>query len=921
MASGLVAKKIALFELKPQSLEQQCRLKRKHAIRRKKYRGKERRIVTREGTSMIALSTSDEHLNLLLKDSDEDTCSSSLHYHQSCSSHLSASCSALFDLVSVESSSESGGTADDTTHMEIIPRSKRLIFKSSGTKDNKISKRLNIIDIDIEIKIEQKEQRNGSPVTIDVIPCGGDEYEQFCDSVGKKGFLKSGTIAALPPVAVTTDRIRLTASVDDSTHVTKDHSANYHCTKCSHDATIPANDNNNELLKDGSSNNKDYSKRTNKVTSCSGNDNKGIKNSNNFSPEPLYENIFSFVPPPPVSLGAPPLPPKRLFGDSFTTNYSCLPAAGLSEYKRKTEILDNKTISPTSCAKNSANKDKKAIKSPPLIVPSFAQTEKTELANISSASNCSKKLTMKTTTADDADCRYPKTNKTEYITGHSGNSLSSTIKAVETIPASCPNESTTKAARDSPVVCPHQNDDNKEFSGVSATDHDNDEFVDGEDDEEPYYEDLYDYCNGSEIGNGTGSTNPILELFREQLNSLEQNAEDDVEYCDCSTIMALMKNTDTTTTTENSNKLHNNDQDQHFDTSSLISYEIYDDCFGVETMVSNQKSAAEYKDKNAYRSKPCDISNEDGIECVTKSDNLRKTTTTCRTAGSPTSSHSLTDFFKAKVTKASTPRCWRKVTSSSDLADSGRSGGGDHVVVAKAAYSSSPSLTTESHQQSSSNHLSMLPSLSSSKTKLAESKEITKNNAHREHPYAYDHESAPEESVQKEASQVITENERNVSRTKNMNRTTTNNASPYSYGIFNHNNNGFYTGSKPRFGGRPVIAHPLDANDAEDDQGKNNESDNNVADIYQNSKEQEHRRKRNKKGKRNIHFCIIISWVSYFKVLILNLLCLKKIRDLKLLVFYGHHVQVGKWFHAQFRMNVSVSRVSKNTFCTEIRFS
>lgn len=832
MASGLVAKKIALFELKPENSEHQCRLKRKHAIRRKKYRGKERRIITCKGTSMIALSTSDEHLNLL-KDSDDDTCSLSSHYyHQTCSDQLSASCSALFDLVSLESP-ESCSIFEHSSaqNAQDIPRSKRFIFKSSGSKDKKISNRLNIIDIDIEIKIEQKEQRNSSPLSVDVVSCEMPEYEPLNDEKrATDSIIKSEAIVSLAPsVSLTTETIRLKASLGDCPKEAKNDRSDYHCTKCSHDSPSSANVSNNEPVKHVSIHNKDSEVKANKGHTCDATSEVITRNG---SPEPLYENIFSFVPPPPVTLRVPPLPPRRLFGDSFTTNYSCLPT-DLSKERRNTHNLNNKNI---SSLKNSAasklNEDTNQVKMQTTRLP--VNDHIVEALKIEDTADC---------------CTSSTTNKRRHITDHGGNLLSSATIKPETITCLNLKETTTTTA--AVVTDPldfvlRKSDDELELEG---TNHEND-------DDEPYYEDLYDYYNGSELGNKSDVTNTILGLFRDQLNSLEQNVADEVEYCDCSTILTFMNpeiKRNSTPTNISPNVNCNQIDFQQFlserascqDSLSIRSYAIYDDCVGVEEAVLSNPSVDSEKELTDGNVNQYNISSSDDIvsqpkycssQIPTFASNTN-TATTCQKNGFATNIMS-TDYIKSKITKASTHGCWQKVTSSPV--------GAVTEASQKNPYSSTHPLTSARQASTlSSNLLSMFPSLSTSKTKLVE----PKGEANKEQ---FEQESAEASHVQNgrpssSSTQVIAENERNVSKTTIAETSGANLGSLYSCGLFNTTSyNGIYKCSKPRFGGRPIIAHPLDNEQGYvDNQEKNNDDD---AHICQRSDDAHERNEKGKMG-------------------------------------------------------------------------
>lgn len=765
MASGIVAKKIALFEIKPNSFEQQCRLKRKHAIRRKKYRGKERRVVTHEGTSMIALSTSEEHLNQL-KGSDEDI-PTSIH-HQPCSSQFSASCSALFDLVSVESSSDSGTMIEDKTQMEIIPRSKRVVLKSTSIEN--FSKRLNIIDIDIEIKIEKKEQRSRSP-SIDITSCS-EEYEPLLelDSVPANNFHGSTKSAPGAPVAVTTtDRIRLKASLEDDSNA-EARLANYYCLKCSHSSSADY-----QQINKGSKKNKKNSIKNNKE------DHNGKS-----SPEPLYENVFTCAPPPPVSLGAPPLPPKRLFGDSFTTNYSCLPAA-YSKERKNAQITNNKENDDgTSSTEETSVSFKTKGTAAAFETETTIIKEKNEGENKSSADNdAHNKLTIETTTAGStSDEEIRNTDHVTDLSGAGGN-LGNLLLLATT--RTTKEDTTTN----SDAICL-----------------DNEPLENGDEEEEPFYEDLYDYCNGSENGNNSNNTSaaalidPLLELFRDQLTSLEQNVEDDVEYSDCSTILAKTSTTTTTIDGKINSDLRPKVALVGEHEATLRPDEIYDDCFGVETTQNpscNNGNAA----SKAY----CDATNDGGIACLTKYGNKGKSVTGSPAIATLTASHILNEYIKSKVTttKGATPG-WRNVTSSAES-----------TKKAITSSSSPPAPITSSAL------LSVFSSLSASKTKLPDNYES-------------------EECVQNQTStsqQVIAENERNVNKTK---KSTASNSCTYALHS-NHNGNL----SKPRFGGRPVVAHLVESGDAavvgdEVDQVRNKKGENEY---------QEHLgHKQNKKGKK-----------------------------------------------------------------------
>jgi hypothetical protein len=263
MASGLVAKKIALFELKPPKpiTEQNCRLKRKHAIRRKRYHRRERTLSGTLDDSLRSLRASEEYLDRL------ENASKGPYSSYAVANSFSSSCSALLDLI-YNSERQVPKALDQTTSPQSMNfHDKRFLCRTSSL-DEAIPARLNIIDIDIEIRVGIS--RTPSPPKDLYEPVGVPDLSSI-EKIKLTATMESNSSRSSSNYTGSERKSR-NLCINRINGESSPHAPNYYCTSC------------------GTYN-------TNKDTLT----------------EHIYEN-FALIP--------PPRPPKRFFGGSLSSNYN-----------------------------------------------------------------------------------------------------------------------------------------------------------------------------------------------------------------------------------------------------------------------------------------------------------------------------------------------------------------------------------------------------------------------------------------------------------------------------------------------------------------------------------------------------------------------------------------------------------------------
>lgn len=430
MASGLVAKKIALFEPKKRSSENVvCRLKRKHAIRRKRF-SRDRRLTSEP---QLFSSDSDENLHLDNPNLFHQTSSAQV------ASSLSASCSALLDLIYNSRNQEKYPTAYDIEEPQTILQSlpmisikdKKILCRTSSLEEA-FPARLNIIDIDIEIRVEKKQSsRPSSPVNdVDSDPVL-DAYEPMQPMI----------------IPSCIDKIKLIAKLDKS-NFSKGNNSPSNCFNSS-SPSENYNNSSSSTLSSSNSNSSNYF-----CTSC------GTYNPHSdTTQEHIYEN-FALVPPP-----RPPKSKPSNFMSSSSSSLLPLPLPLRSKASR----------SPIEFCK---------------IPTSFGDSYNQHV--------------VKTTIVDDKD-----------------NNVRNRSVILGTSSSGC----------DIIQIMPDYN--NKTESTISQNI--NPETVSEEKD--PFYEDLYDYCLPPDLCEEFDFIQPASVT-----SFVQHDKDDDVEYCDCSTVMAMAIN-------------------------------------------------------------------------------------------------------------------------------------------------------------------------------------------------------------------------------------------------------------------------------------------------------------------------------------------------------------------------------------------